>query len=63
MELTKEMINCLKIRYIKFDGWYGSCLNCEIDIQDKVIRGENNVCIIAIDCKKWLEEQEKLLNR
>jgi len=62
MDLTKEMINCLKIPHTKFNNWYGSCLNCEIHKQDKVIRDENNVCIIAIDCIKWLEEQEKLLS-
>jgi len=54
-KLTKEMINCLRMPHTKFRDWYGSCLDCEIHKLDKVVRDENNVCTIAVNCLKWLE--------
>lgn len=61
MELTKEMLNCLKLPHTIINGWEGSCSNCMVFLRDEVIM-QNGVCTISTQCLEWLNEQEKLLN-
>jgi len=62
MELTKEMLNCLKLPHTIINGWEGSCGNCLVFLRDEVVM-RNGQCTISIDCLKWLNEQERTLSK
>jgi hypothetical protein len=58
LELTEDMLECMRIHFTIIDGWELSCTNCRIFNNDEVIR-QNGICSVYNQCNKWVEQQNK----